>query len=66
MGRQMKSYPVTEEILLRVQESGVAVPSSTVINKKFALRVAITNHRSRRADFDILVEAVVRIGDDMY
>jgi glutamate/tyrosine decarboxylase-like PLP-dependent enzyme len=57
---------LNEEILLRVQESGVAVPSSTMINKKFALRVAITNHRSRRADFDILVETVAQIGNDIY
>jgi aromatic-L-amino-acid decarboxylase len=56
---------LNEEILVRVQESGVAVPSSTMINGKFALRVAITNHRSRRADFDMLVEAVVRTGDDI-
>lgn len=53
---------VNEEILLRIQESGLAVPSSTTIDGKFSLRVAITNHRSRREDFDLLVEAVSRIG----
>src|SRR6185369_15227313 len=53
---------VNEEILLRIQESGLAVPSSTTIDGKFSLRVAITNHRSRKEDFNMLVEAVLRIG----
>src|SRR6185369_2079829 len=53
---------MNEEILLRIQESGLAVPSSTTIDGKFSLRVAITNHRSRKEDFNMLVEAVLRIG----
>lgn len=53
---------VNEEILLRIQESGLAVPSSTRIGDKFALRVAITNHRSKREDFDLLVEAASKVG----
>lgn len=52
-----------QEVLNRVQESGVALPSHTVLHGKFAIRVAITNQRSRREDFDILVDAVVRTGD---
>jgi glutamate/tyrosine decarboxylase-like PLP-dependent enzyme len=54
---------LNEEILLRVQESGVAVPSSTQLGESFALRVAITNHRSRLSDFELLVEAVTNIGE---
>jgi len=53
---------INEEILLRVQESGLAVPSSTVIGGKFALRVAITNHRSKRSDFEVFINAVVELG----
>jgi aromatic-L-amino-acid/L-tryptophan decarboxylase len=53
---------VNEEILVRIQEKGLAVPSSTRIDGKFALRVANTNHRSRREDFDLLVKAVTEIG----
>lgn len=56
---------VNEEILLRIQESGLAVPSSTTIDGRFALRVAITNHRSKQEDFDLLVEAVPRIGREV-
>jgi len=54
---------VNEEILLQVQESGLAVPSHTVLGGRFAIRVAITNHRSRREDFDLLAKAVVDTGD---
>lgn len=53
------------EILMRVQERGIAVPSGTVLGGRFALRVAITNHRSRREDFDLLVEKVVEIGREV-
>jgi aromatic-L-amino-acid/L-tryptophan decarboxylase len=53
---------LNEELLIRLQESGVAVPSGTEIRSKFALHVAITNHRSQREDFDLLVREVVRLG----
>ena len=53
------------EILLRVQERGLAVPSSTLIGGRFAIRAAIVNHRSRREDFDALVEAVLMVGREV-
>ena len=56
---------LNKELLLRLHESGIAIPSSTVINNKYALRVAITNHRSRRADFDLLVNTVVKLGKEL-
>jgi aromatic-L-amino-acid decarboxylase len=56
---------VNEEILLRIQERGIAVPSSTVLGGRFALRVAITNHRSRLEDFDLFVDAVLSIGAEL-
>lgn len=56
---------LNKEILLRLQESGIAVATSTIINGKFAIRCSITNHRSRREDFDLLVETVIKIGDEV-
>ena len=53
------------EILMRLQERGIAAPSSTVLNARFSIRVAICNHRSKRADFDALVDAVVAIGEEI-
>ncbi|HET6681565.1 MAG TPA: hypothetical protein VFG84_10230 [Gemmatimonadaceae bacterium] len=53
---------VNQEILLRLQESGVAMPSSTVLNGRFSIRVANTNHRTVSGDFDVLVDEVVGHG----
>lgn len=53
---------VNQEILMRLQEEGVAVPSGTMLRGKFAIRCAITNHRSRLEDFDVLTGAVIRLG----
>ncbi|WP_347312981.1 pyridoxal phosphate-dependent decarboxylase family protein [Defluviimonas sp. SAOS-178_SWC] len=50
------------EILLRMQEDGVAAVSDTVINGRFCLRAAINNHRTRKLDIDILVDAVLTHG----
>jgi glutamate/tyrosine decarboxylase-like PLP-dependent enzyme len=53
---------LNQELLLRLHESGIAVPSNALLGGRFALRVAITNHRSRREDFDLLVREVRRMG----
>jgi glutamate/tyrosine decarboxylase-like PLP-dependent enzyme len=53
---------LNEEILCQLQESGIAVASATRIHGRFAIRVAIVNHRSRRADFDLLLNSVREIG----
>lgn len=56
---------LNRELLMRLQEEGLAVPSSTVLDGRFALRVAITNHRSRFEDFDFLVEQVLRLAGEI-
>ena len=53
---------LNEELLLRLHENGIAVPTYTRIDGKYAIRAAITNHRSRREDFDLLAEKVVELG----
>jgi len=56
---------LNQELLLRLQESGIAVPSSTVLGSRYALRCCFVNHRTRRADIPRLVEAVVRFGREI-
>ncbi len=56
---------LNRELLMRIQERGIAVPSSTSLNGRFAIRVAISNHRSVRNDFDILVDAVLEVGREL-
>jgi len=56
---------LNREILYRLQESGVAMPSSTILHGKFALRAAIVNHRTRMEDVEMLVDSVLRIGEKL-
>lgn len=56
---------LNKEIEVEIQERGIAVPSIVNIRGKKYLHVAITNHRSRRGDFDLLVREVIRIGNDL-
>ena len=42
-----------------------AVPSNTILGGEFALRVAITNHRTRMSDIDLLVDEAERMGDEL-
>jgi aromatic-L-amino-acid decarboxylase len=51
-----------ERILLELHRSGFAAPSATHVHGHLCLRVANTNHRSRRADFEALVDEVLRLG----
>lgn len=55
---------LNQRILVALQESGFAVPSSTVLGGRFTIRCAIVNHRSTRADFEALANEVVRLGDE--
>ncbi len=56
---------LNREILMELHEQGIAVPSYTMLGGAYVIRVAITNHRSRRGDFDLLVREVVRLGDEL-
>ncbi|MEO8946041.1 MAG: pyridoxal-dependent decarboxylase [Gemmatimonadaceae bacterium] len=53
------------EILLRLQETGIAIPSSTIIDGHFAIRVANVNHRATLGDIDALLDGILRIGRDL-
>jgi glutamate/tyrosine decarboxylase-like PLP-dependent enzyme len=53
---------LNRELLVELQESGVAVPSNARIGGLFAIRVAHTNHRTVRSDFDLLVDKILQIG----
>lgn len=49
------------EIMLRLQEEGLVALSDTTLRGEHCLRVAITNHRTRRADLDLLVEEILAV-----
>lgn len=56
---------LNKQIVIELQEQGIAVVSGTMIKDRYVMRVANTNHRTRREDFDILIREAIRIGDQM-
>ena len=54
------------EIMLRLQEAGIAALSDTTVKARHCLRMAICNHRTRREDLDLVVREVLRIGDEVF
>jgi glutamate/tyrosine decarboxylase-like PLP-dependent enzyme len=56
---------LNKQIVVELHERGIAVPSIVNIWSKKYLHAAITNHRSRQDDFDLLVREVIRIGNEL-
>jgi glutamate/tyrosine decarboxylase-like PLP-dependent enzyme len=50
-----------DELVIRLQESGVAVTSSTTVGDKRAIRVCIVNQRTRDEDVTILLNELKRL-----
>jgi aromatic-L-amino-acid/L-tryptophan decarboxylase len=57
--------PFNRELLAEIQLRGIAVPSHTLIDGNFAIRVCVANHRSETEDFDALVEGATVIGAEL-
>ena len=53
---------VNGEIVVDVQESGIAAPSTTVLDGRLAIRAAIVNHRTDVSDIDAMIAAVLEFG----
>ncbi|MEN8144991.1 MAG: pyridoxal-dependent decarboxylase [Gemmatimonadota bacterium] len=49
-------------IVTRLHEEGLAAPSTTTLNGRLVIRVALTNHRTADSDLEVLVDEVLRIG----
>jgi glutamate/tyrosine decarboxylase-like PLP-dependent enzyme len=56
---------VNGRIVIELQESGVAAPSTTVVGGRTAIRVAIVNHRTGKKEIDRLIETTVALGGAM-
>jgi len=52
---------MNDEIVIQLQEQGIAAPSTTRLKGRLAIRVNITNHRTARKDLDILLQEIQRI-----
>jgi glutamate/tyrosine decarboxylase-like PLP-dependent enzyme len=54
---------INADIVVALQESGIAAPSSTTIGGHFAIRAAIVNHRTNMGDIDNLINATIKFGE---
>lgn len=53
---------LNEEIVIRLQEEGMAAPSTTRLGGARVIRVNLTNHRTQLSDLELLLEAAAEIG----
>jgi len=53
------------EVLLRLQESGLVVPSETILRGRYCLRAAFCNHRTNRSDVEALVTTTRKLGYEL-
>jgi glutamate/tyrosine decarboxylase-like PLP-dependent enzyme len=53
---------VNREIVVDIQESGIAAPSTTLLDGQLAIRAAIVNHRTDVGDIEALISAVLDFG----
>ena len=56
------AHRVNARIVADLHEAGDVAPSTTVIDGRLAIRAAIVNHRTSRAEIDTLIEKVVAAG----
>jgi glutamate/tyrosine decarboxylase-like PLP-dependent enzyme len=56
---------LNKEIVADTQESGIAVPSSTILDGRLAIRVNLTNHRTTMADLERLLAFVRARGAEL-
>ncbi|MHA2130007.1 MAG: pyridoxal phosphate-dependent decarboxylase family protein [Promethearchaeota archaeon] len=56
---------LNKEILFQLQEKGIAVPSNRMLNENFAIRVAITNHRTKKEDLEVFLNSVLEIAENL-
>jgi aromatic-L-amino-acid/L-tryptophan decarboxylase len=60
--RATDANKVNGDIVVDIQESGIAAPSTTLLDGQLAIRAAIVNHRTDTCDIDALIAAVLEFG----
>jgi aromatic-L-amino-acid decarboxylase len=60
--RAADANQVNGGIVIDIQESGIAAPSTTLLDGQLAMRAAIVNHRTDICDVDALIAAVLDFG----
>jgi glutamate/tyrosine decarboxylase-like PLP-dependent enzyme len=53
---------INGELVIALQESGLAAPSTTMLGNNLAIRAALFNHRTQEQDVDRMLDGVIRLG----
>ena len=53
------------DIVVALQESGIAAPSTTIVDGRLAIRAAIVNHRTSACDIEALLAATLALGREL-
>ena len=61
--RSEQADRVNADIVVALQESGIAAPSMTTVDGRLAIRAAIVNHRTRSRDIDALLKKTLALGE---
>ncbi|TAN68155.1 MAG: aminotransferase class V-fold PLP-dependent enzyme [Methylobacter sp.] len=62
--RSADANRLNADLVVALQESGIAAPSTTTLNGQLAIRAAIVNHRTTVSDIDALIDATLELGDN--
>jgi aromatic-L-amino-acid decarboxylase len=57
---------LNKELLMQMQEKAIAAPSYTFLKGRYAIRMNITNHRTRREDLDEILDGVLALGKEIH
>jgi glutamate/tyrosine decarboxylase-like PLP-dependent enzyme len=53
---------INGQIVIQLQNSGIAAPSTTLIDGQLAIRAAIVNHRTQASHITTLIQSVIDLG----
>jgi glutamate/tyrosine decarboxylase-like PLP-dependent enzyme len=56
---------LNKELLLRIQETGLAVPSGSQVRGRYVIRTCVSNHRTRWADLEALAAGIVPLAREI-
>ena len=62
---QEETNNINQEIIIQLQEQGIASPSSTILHGNYCIRVCIVNHKTKKNDLDELIHWVLKIGNEI-
>ena len=56
---------INKEIKLQLEEQAIALPGYTTLDGAYCIRCAISSHRVTNEDFDVPVENILRLGNEL-